>query len=98
MTLANVLVVSDEPIGAVVRSALAHAYACEMALTGDAGLAASSRAQFDIVVSDERVGDARGLDLLETLQARSPLVPFILPGGAGDVDSATEAGRRGVFE
>ena len=98
MGLANVLVVSDEPMGAVVRSVLAHAYACEMALTGDAGLAAFSRAQFDVVVSDERVGDARGLDLLETLQARSPLVPFILLGGAGDVESATEAGRRGVFE
>jgi two-component system response regulator HydG len=98
MTLAKVLVVSDEPIGAAVRGALAHAYACEMALTGDAGLAAFGRAQFDVVVSDERVGDARGLDLLETLQARSPLVPVILLGSANDVESATEAGRRGVFE
>jgi two-component system response regulator HydG len=97
MTLAKVLVVSDEPVAAVVRRALSHAYACEMALTSDAGLAAFGRTQFSVVVSDERVGDARGLDLLDTLRLRSPLVPFILLGGAGDVDSATEAGRRGVF-
>ena len=98
MTLAKVLVVSDEPTAAVVRSALSQTFACEVANTGDAGLAAFGRAQFDVVVSDEAVEDVRGLDLLETLRSRSPGVPFILLGGAGDVASATEAGRRGVFE
>ncbi len=98
MTLATVLVVSDEHTGAAVRSALAHTFACEMATTGDAGLAAFGRGPIDVVVSDESVADIRGLDLLDTIRSRSPTVPFILLGGAGDVESATEAGRRGVFE
>lgn len=98
MTLAKVLVLSSEPTGAVVRSALAHTFACEVACTGDAGLAAFGRGHFDVVVSDDAVDDVRGLDLLETIRSRNPGVPFILLGGAGDVNSATEAGRRGVFE
>ena len=97
MTLAKVLVVSDEPTAAVVRSALSQTFACEVANTGDAGLAAFGRAQFDVVVSDEAVEDVRGLDLLETLRSRSPGVPFILLGGAGDVASATEAGAFPSF-
>jgi two-component system response regulator HydG len=97
MTLPRVLVVSDEQTGAVVRSALAQTFACEVANSGDAGLAAFGRGQFDVVVADS-VDDTRGLDLLETIRSRSPGVPFILLGGSGDVESATEAGRRGVFE
>jgi two-component system response regulator HydG len=98
MTLAKVLVVSDEPVATAVSRALSDSFACETAHSGDAGLAAFGRAQFDVVVSDDVVEDTRGLDLLETLRARSPGVPFILLGGASDVHSATEAGRRGVFE
>jgi two-component system response regulator HydG len=97
MTVPRVLVVSDEQTSAVVRSALAQTFTCEVANSGDAGLAAFGRSQFDVVVADS-VDDTRGLDLLETIRARSPGVPFILLGGAGDVESATEAGRRGVFE
>ena len=98
MTLAKVLVVSDEEVAAVVQRALGHTCACEIANSGDAGLAVFSRGPVDVVVSDESVEDVRGLDLLDTIRARSPSVPFILLGGAGDVESATEAGRRGVFE
>ena len=98
MTLPQVLVVSDEPTGAVVRSALARTCACEVASSGDAGLAAFSRGHFDVVVSNDSVDEVRGLDLLDIIRSRNAGVPLILLGGAGDVQSAIEAGRRGVFE
>jgi two-component system response regulator HydG len=98
MPPAKVLVVSDASTAVVVRSALGSAYACEVASSGDAGLAAIGRGHIDVVVSDDIDDDMRGLDLLGALQRRSPAVPVILLGGAGDVERATEAGRRGVFE
>ncbi len=98
MSVAKVLVVSDEQTAAVVRSALGTTCTCEVANSGDAGLAAFGRGVIDVVVSDDAMDDIRGLDLLDTIRARSPGVPFILLGGAGDVASATEAGRRGVFD
>lgn len=98
MTSGNVLVVSDEQVGSLVRSALARTFTCEMAQSGDAAVAALGRSHFDVIVSDEAVEDTRGLDLLDIVRSRSAAIPFILLGGAGDIESATEAGRRGVFD
>ncbi len=94
----NVLVVSDAHTAAVVRSALASACDCEVVESGEAGLASLGRGHVDVVVADESLADMRLLDLLEVMAARSPTVPVIVVGGAGDVASAAEAGRRGVFE
>jgi two-component system response regulator HydG len=98
MARANVLVVSDAATAAVVRSALSLACDCEVVSSGSAGIAKVARGHVDVVVSDDVVGDMQGLDLLDAIHAHGPAVPVILLGGAGDVASATEAGRRGAFE
>jgi DNA-binding NtrC family response regulator len=98
MGRANVLVVGDAATAAVVRSALSSACDCEVVSSGSAGIKKVVRGHVDVVVSDDRVADMHGLDLLDSIHRRGPAVPFILLGGAGDDASATEAGQRGAFD
>lgn len=54
--------------------------------------------QFDAVISDIRLPDASGLELLRDLQALNAKVPVILMTGHGTANTAIEAMRRGAFE
>jgi two-component system response regulator HydG len=98
MSRFHVLVVSDADTAAVVRSALSPACDCEIVRSGDAAVATVVRGHVDVVIADEATEGMHGLDLLEAMRARSAATPFILLGGSGDVASAAEAGRRGVFD
>ncbi len=53
---------------------------------------------FDAVVTDIRLPDASGLQLLQNLQGLDIRVPVILMTGHGTANTAIEAMRRGAFE
>lgn len=53
---------------------------------------------FDAVVTDLRLPDSSGLQLLRDLQALNARVPVILMTGHGTANTAIEAMRRGAFE
>jgi len=53
---------------------------------------------FDAVVSDIRLPDASGMQLLQNLQEIDRRVPVILMTGHGTASTAIEAMRRGAFE
>lgn len=52
----------------------------------------------DLVISDLRMGEASGLDLLRYWEQRHPGTPFILVTAYGDVDSAVNAMKLGASE
>ena len=52
----------------------------------------------DAVVSDIRMQEADGLQVVDAYRARRPLVPVILVTAFGNIEGAIEAVRRGAFD
>jgi two-component system nitrogen regulation response regulator GlnG len=68
------------------------------ALTAAAGLAEFERVRPDAVLSDIRLPDLSGLDVLARLRAIDPKVPVVLMTGHGTAETAIEAMRQGAYE
>jgi FixJ family two-component response regulator len=60
--------------------------------------AVDGSAQFDCVVSDVRMPDVSGLDLVRQLNERGFIRPIILITGHGDIDMAVAAIKIGAFD
>ena len=70
----------------------------ETAATAAAALALFREQSFDAVITDVRLPDSSGLQLLQDLQTLDGKVPVILMTGHGTANTAIEAMRRGAFE
>ena len=68
------------------------------ALTAAAGLAEFERVRPDAVLSDIRLPDLSGLDVLARLRAIDPKVPVVLMTGHGTAETAIEAMRQGAYD
>lgn len=65
--------------------------------SGKEALAALGEKVFDVVVTDVRMPDMTGLELLDTLCGRDRRLPVVLISGALDHESAAAAVERGAF-
>jgi two-component system response regulator HydG len=72
-------------------------YTVETAAGGAAALELARRRLPDLVVTDLRMRDVDGLDVLAGIQALDPDVPVVIITAFGAVDSAIEAIQRGAF-
>ncbi len=70
----------------------------EMATTAAEALALFRQQSFDAVITDVRLPDSSGLQLLQDLHGLDGKVPVILMTGHGTANTAIEAMRRGAFE
>ena len=73
-------------------------FSLETASTAAAALSLFQQQSFDAVITDVRLPDSSGLQLLQDLQALDCKVPVILMTGHGTANTAIEAMRRGAFE
>ena len=95
------LVVEDE---AYVRDSLARAAGAlaASAWSGAAGVADAlrllERTPVDVVLTDLRMPELTGLDLVRRLQATAPDVPVIVLTGHGSVGSAVECLQAGASD
>ncbi|TMA88754.1 MAG: sigma-54-dependent Fis family transcriptional regulator [Deltaproteobacteria bacterium] len=96
----RVLVVDDEArVAGVVATALGRAgYECETCASGTAALAALEERAADVVVTDWRMPEMDGVELLRRLRARWPNLPVILLTAYGTIPSAVAAMREGAFD
>ena len=96
----RVLVVDDEArVAGVVATALGRAgYECETCASGTAALAALEERAADVVVTDWRMPEMDGVELLRCLRARWPNLPVILLTAYGTIPSAVAAMREGAFD
>ena len=96
----RVLVVDDEArVAGVVATALGRAgYECETCASGAAALAALEERAADVVVTDWRMPEMDGVELLRRLRARWPNLPVILLTAYGTIPSAVAAMREGAFD
>jgi two-component system, NtrC family, response regulator AtoC len=96
----RILVVDDDPASReLLRKVLAtEGHQVVQAGDGREALAELQRQPADLVVSDIRMPDLDGVQLLERMREVAPDVPVILVTAFGDVEGAVEAIRRGAFD
>jgi len=96
----RVLIVDDEArMAEVVAAALRRAgHECETCASGEAALAALDERGADVVVTDWKMPEMDGVDLLRLLHARRPGLPVVLLTAHGTVPSAVAAMREGAFD
>jgi DNA-binding NtrC family response regulator len=95
----SVLVVDDESgILDTLRILLKNSgFDVEVALGGKAGLEATRRGDPDIILTDIRMPQVSGMDLLEAVRRQDPQKPVILMTAQGELRTAIEAVNRGAF-
>jgi len=100
MARSRVLVVDDDPASReLLRRVLAGVgHEVSHAGSGREALEELARRPADLVISDIRMPDLDGVQLLEKLRELCPEVPVILVTAFGDVEGAVEAIRRGAFD
>lgn len=96
----RILVVDDEE---GVRSFIAESlerdgHEVQQAEDGMAGLAAAREEPFDVVISDLRMPKLDGMTLVRTLRLEQPDVELVVLTAFGDVGTAVEAMKLGVFD
>jgi DNA-binding NtrC family response regulator len=96
----RILIVDDEPrMAEVVATALSRAdYECRTCGSGAQALAALEEFEADIVVTDWKMPDMDGVELLRRLRSERPDLPVILLTAYGSVPAAVEAMRAGAFD
>ncbi len=96
----RVLIVDDEPL--VTRSCkriLTEAgYKVDTSESGREGVDRALEGNFDLVVTDLKMPDFDGMELVRTLRNRRPGTAVVVITGYGTVRSAVEATKMGVAE
>jgi len=95
-----ILIVEDEPdLGKVLLEGLSqNGYTVHLAENAEKALKLFNHKPFDLVISDVRLPDMSGLQLLDNIKSRSVPTPVILMTGFGTVQNAVEAIRKGAFD
>jgi response regulator RpfG family c-di-GMP phosphodiesterase len=96
----RILVVDDEQ---VIREILADFLSMEgfwvrTAEDGSAALAELSRNQYDLVLSDLKMPNMGGLELLKAISEHTPNVVTIIMTGFGTVETAIDAMKKGAYD
>jgi DNA-binding NtrC family response regulator len=99
--MARILVVDDEPdMLELLRTLLSERTSHQVDCVGS-GLEARkmiAAGGYDLVITDMRMPDLEGLELMELTKRSEPHLPFIFITGFGSVESAVEAVRKGAFD
>lgn len=96
----RILVVDDEQ---VIREILADFLSMEgfwvrTAEDGSAALVELSRTHYDLVLSDLKMPNMGGLELLEAIRKHTPNVVTVIMTGFGTVETAIDAMKRGAYD
>jgi two-component system, NtrC family, response regulator HydG len=99
MSSSRVLVVDDNPdmTQAICQNLARHGFEAEAASSGKAAMQRFGEAPFDAVLTDLRMADADGLEVLDAVKKADPDVPVIIMTAFGAIESAVEAIRRGAY-
>ena len=95
-----ILVIDDEPIvaDALMLVLSDSGYEVTVAMTGRDGLDKISGQRFDITITDLRLPDISGLDVLSSIRAMDPCGLIILITAHASPEVVAEAVRRGAVD
>ena len=97
---ARILIVDDqERMAAVIATALRSAsYECDVSTNGERAIALVANRTYDAVVTDWKMPEIDGMELLRRFKRDRPGLPVILITAYGTVSSAVAAMRAGAFD
>ena len=100
MDAAKILVVDDEPsILRLLEEALTQwGYQVKSAASGDEALAAVRGDLFDAVLTDVRMSEMSGLDLLREIKRHDDSIEVVMMTGYPTIASAVEALKEGAYD
>lgn len=100
LRMSHVLVVDDDPMfRLMLRTFLNKSrFTVTEAATGKEGMKQVRENTFDIVLTDLRLPDHDGIELLQEAQRVHPQMPVILMTSFGDVKTAVRAMKLGAYE
>lgn len=98
--MSKVLIVDDDVTFCLMLETLLvkHGYLVSQAFTFSDGRKKFIEFQPDIVLTDLRLPDHDGLELLKLLKSESSVVPVVLMTSYGDIRTAVKAMRMGAFD
>ncbi len=100
MPAGRVLIIDDDQ--SVLRScekALAQGgYELKTAMRGDVALEVLREENFDVVLTDLRLPDTSGLDILKEVKSKSPDTEVIVMTAFGTIEKAVEAVKLGAYD
>jgi two-component system response regulator HydG len=73
-------------------------YEVDEAADGEQGATTGSTGAFDLVLTDLRMGQKDGIDVLRAIKERQPMTEVIVMTAYGTIESAVEAMRLGAFD
>lgn len=96
----HILIVDDD---ALVRRSLCEAlsfegYSCHSAGSAQDALRQLKEKSFQVVISDMKMPEMDGLDLLQAIKEKYPQTAVIMMTGFGSIENAVEAMRRGAMD
>jgi DNA-binding NtrC family response regulator len=96
----HIMVIDDEPIvGKRLKPALEKSgYQVEVFETGADALKRIDEKVFDIVVTDVRMDDVDGIEILSRVSEKSPATKVIIITGYATIELAREALAKGAFD
>ena len=96
----NILIIDDEKSQRDSLSGFLkkRGYTSATASSGSAGIVYVAKHQVDVVLTDFRMPDKSGLEVLEAIKALNPTVDVVLMTAYGTIETAVEAMRTGAFD
>jgi Response regulator containing CheY-like receiver, AAA-type ATPase, and DNA-binding domains len=96
----NLLVVDDDSVTAdmIVQALQRENYGITVVNSGDAAIREGARQKFDLILTDLRMPDATGLDVLEWFRKDQPEAIIVLMTAFGSSSSAIEAMQQGAYD
>jgi two-component system response regulator FlrC len=97
---AKILVVDDDPhMQEGVRVALSRgSYEIVVATDGIKAMEALDKQEFDLIVTDQKMPNMSGIELLTTLQKRESSIPVVMITAYGTITQAVEAMQLGAAD
>lgn len=96
----KILIVDDEPlIGSALKEAL-HKWQFEVSLLEDGNHAIKviESESFDMVLTDVRMPNVTGMQVLEKVKSKSPETAVVMMTAFGTIDQAVEAMKKGAYD
>ena len=99
-TSAHLLVVDDDPVTLdLLKEVLSkEGYQVSTALSGEEAIARAMDYLFDIIITDVRMGDKDGMDVLRFFKKNAPDTTVIMITAFGSIETAIEAIREGAYD
>jgi two-component system response regulator HydG len=98
--MSNILIIDDEIGICLIMSKFLtkNGYTTTTAESGAAAYEALKNQKFDLVLSDFRLEDTDGREILRTIKSQYPELIVIIVSGFGDTNLAAELIRMGAYD